>query len=163
RRGVAGARSLAQQPALPTDDREREMPHRDVGLGSLLPADENSTESIHPAMRTLDHPAEASGLLRRRRRRGGGRGLRGARQLLVRLRWRFAQANRRELRVARASARRRRRHVLHALAEETDVAIDPCLLGELPASLEVVPLLAERRLPEIALVGAVPGDLHDHL
>jgi hypothetical protein len=42
--------------------------HRDVGVGALLPADQDPAESIHPAMAALDHPAacpEAGGLLDR--------------------------------------------------------------------------------------------------
>jgi hypothetical protein len=33
------------------------MEHRDVGIGALLPPDENSTESVHPTVGALDHPA----------------------------------------------------------------------------------------------------------
>src|SRR5262245_17140114 len=46
------------------------MEHRDVGVGAFLPADENSAESIHPAMGPLDDPAprfNAGGLLDRLR------------------------------------------------------------------------------------------------
>jgi len=33
------------------------MEHRDVSIGPLLPPDEDSTESVHPAVAALDHPA----------------------------------------------------------------------------------------------------------
>ena len=36
------------------------MEHRDIGIGTLLPADEDSTESVHPAVGSLDDPASCS-------------------------------------------------------------------------------------------------------
>jgi hypothetical protein len=33
------------------------MQHRDIGVGALLPSDEDSPEAIHPAVRSLHDPA----------------------------------------------------------------------------------------------------------
>src|SRR5579871_6880210 len=40
----------------PSDDAERQVQHGDVRLGLLLPAHQDATEAVHPAVGALDDP-----------------------------------------------------------------------------------------------------------
>lgn len=65
--GGLGNPALSERVAgTPRDDGEGKMEHCEIGIGALLPpvgdhearpADEDSAKAVHPAVRSLDHPA----------------------------------------------------------------------------------------------------------
>src|SRR5918993_4921231 len=45
----------------PGDECQREVEHGEVGVGALLPADQDAAEAVEPGMGALDHPAPGLG------------------------------------------------------------------------------------------------------